>query len=158
MGVIKDVDRGYKKLLKRVRKFKRRGKVTVGVHEAEGALPEGEATVLDVATWNEFGTDTIPARSFIRAWFDQNRTVAYKKLAQQLKRAEKGEMTRETALERFALWAVGQIKKRIARGIEPPNAASTVKRKGSSKPLIDTGQLRSSIGYQIEGSETKGRT
>jgi hypothetical protein len=45
---------------------------------------------------------------------------------------------------------VGVIKQRIANGIAPPNSPYTIARKGSSKPLIDTGQLRNSITYQVE--------
>lgn len=41
-----------------------------------------------------------------------------------------------------------------ARNKWPPNAPSTIKRKGSSRPLIDTGQLRASISYVL-GEETK---
>ena len=35
----------------------------------------------------------------------------------------------------------------------PPNAPSTIKRKGSSRPLIDTGQLRRAITYVIRGNQ-----
>lgn len=55
------------------------------------------------------------------------------------------------ALDRFGLWAVGEIQQRIADGIPPPNAQSTVDRKGSSTPLIETGQLRASIKHKVSG-------
>ena len=43
-------------------------KVQVGIFEADGQAPAGEGTTLiEVATWNEFGTTDIPARSFLRA-------------------------------------------------------------------------------------------
>lgn len=36
----------------------------------------------------------------------------------------------------------------------PPNAPSTIKRKGSDRPLIDTGALRQSITYVVRASAT----
>lgn len=53
-------------------------------------------------------------------------------------------------LERVGLWAQGSIQQRISDGIPPPNAESTIRRKGSSTPLIDTGQLRTSIKYRVK--------
>ena len=66
-----------------------------------------------------------------------------------LQRVIAGELTEDAALEQFGAWSKGEIQARIARGVPPPNAASTVKRKGSSTPLIDTGILRSSIDYEV---------
>lgn len=39
----------------------------------------------------------------------------------------------------------GMIRAKIASNVPPPNAASTVKNKGSSKTLIDTGEMRNSV-------------
>ena len=33
----------------------------------------------------------------------------------------------------------------------PPNAASTVAQKGRSDPLVETGELRGAIGYELRG-------
>jgi hypothetical protein len=141
---IKDTDKGYKKLMKELAKKK---SVTVGVHDAEGSKDHGGVTVLDVATWNEFGTDKIPARSFIGAWFDENREVGKSKLLELLQKDSK------KAYELFGLWAVGQIQQRIANSIPPPNAPSTVKAKGSSVPLINTGQLRQNVTFRVKEGE-----
>jgi len=53
-------------------------------------------------------------------------------------------------LTRFGLRYVGLIQQRISSGIAPPNSPVTVARKGSATPLIDTGQLRSSIRSKVE--------
>ena len=45
--------------------------------------------------------------------------------------------------------AVNEFKKTIKTLNSPPNKPSTVKNKGSSNPLIDTGLLRQSITYQV---------
>jgi hypothetical protein len=129
--------------------------IAVGVLERDAQTEDGAVTVLDVGTWNEFGTvdpdgrTLVPSRSFIRDWADGNRKRAQGILSKLMKLVIAGELTEDAALEQFGAWAKGQIQARIARGVPPPNAASTVKRKGSSTPLIDTEVLRSSIDYEV---------
>jgi hypothetical protein len=147
---IKDIDRGYRDLMKRV--FEMRDvKVAVGIFETDGQVDAGDGTrLIEVATWNEFGTGTIPARSFIRAWFDENQYRAREALRRcVLNVTSKGEKPRK-ALEQFGLWLQAQIQVRIAKGIPPGNADATVAKKGSSKQLIDKGQLRSSVTFAID--------
>jgi hypothetical protein len=68
-----------------------------------------------------------------------------------------GKLTADKAAERVALACEGSMKKRISRGVPPPNAAETIRRKGSSKPLINTGQLRNAIRGKVTlGSGTLG--
>lgn len=122
-------------------------------------------TVADVATFNEFGVSPftvmgsfsddgalggyehpgIPQRSFIRAWFDESQPFIASTLVSQMQLVVAGKITPEVAAERIALAFEGSVKQRISRGIEPPNAPSTIARKRSSKPLIHTGQLRNAI-------------
>jgi hypothetical protein len=148
---VRDVDRGYRAFMQRMQKTGQ-ASVLVGIQAAEGgAAAKGSpgVQVIQVGTWNEFGTERIPSRSFIRAWFDeylgQNKAIA-KRLAMVAVRTGKS----GTLLDKLGVLFVGQIQRRIAAGIDPANAASTIKRKGSSTPLIDTGQLRSSITYRTE--------
>ena len=47
--------------------------------------------------------------------------------------------------EQIALVAQADVQLNIVKGEWVANAESTIKRKGSSKPLIDTGRLRQSI-------------
>lgn len=146
----RDTDNGYKALVERIYGLKK-PKVAVGIFEADGGQPHGdEVTVADVAAWNEFGTETIPERSFLRAWFDENIDRAREALHRLMLRVVEGKLTKEQALEQFGLWVQGEIQKRIAQGISPPNAQSTINAKGSSKPLIDTGQLRSSVTFGVD--------
>jgi len=128
--------------------------ITVGVHAdagAEGHRPANDTgagravTVADVATWNEFGTGDIPQRSFVRAWFDESQDFIKDALRSQMALVAQGKLTADKAAERVALACEGSMKRRIARGIPPPNAPETIERKGSSKPLINTGQLRNAI-------------
>lgn len=149
-------DRGLRELVKRIYDV---GKpvIKVGVLDKDGGEPKtehdgtaGDVTLADVATWMEFGTEKIPARSFIRAWFDENEERVGKMLHVMLRSVIEGKRTREQALELLGQKFAAEIQARIASGIDPPLAESTIKRKGSSTPLIDTGQLRSAISYEVE--------
>lgn len=143
-----DVDRGYKKRVKLIRTMGD-PEVTIGIHEAEGGAQNGSATVLDIGIWNEFGTSRIPPRSFIRAWFDENKEPIETMWKSAMRAVAKGKISKKDALDQFGLWCVGQIQARMAAGVPPPNAPSTIARKGSSTPLIDTGVLRSSITHKV---------
>lgn len=139
--------------------------VTVGVFGSKGAEPhKGESTkpltMVEIAAIHEFGAGKIPQRSFIRSYFDANMP----KLQAQMLKIMEGliakavktgqpitEGDRRKALNLIGVYVVGEIQRRIAAGeIVPPLAQSTIDRKGSSKPLIDKGQLRSSISHKVE--------
>lgn len=147
---VKDTDRGYRKLIDEVFKFEN-PRLLVGILSADGGKEyDDNVTVLDVATWNEFGTERIPSRSFIRTWYDANLPTIKKKLQALLVQVVKGRIGKDQALEQLGQWMVGSIQASISQGIPPPNASSTIAHKGSSTPLIDTGVLRSSISYRVE--------
>ncbi len=125
--------------------------ITVGVHGDDGAADHGEGlTVAQVGTFHEFGTRTIPQRSYIRAWFDENQPFIADTLRKQFAPVATGKRTAAIAAERCALAFEGSAKQRISRGIPPPLAEATIKAKGSSKPLIDTGQLRNAVRGKAE--------
>jgi hypothetical protein len=195
---IRDIDRGYKKLMRRlgvkarkarrsagrsfkaakgsvkkaIRDARRKGpsakaanawRVTVGIHEQEGAEQHeaednfgegfGQAsppTIVEVASFNEFGLG-VPQRSFIRGWADENEAENRENLRKIGQAVVKGKLEggAKQGLERFGLLAVAGIQKRMSDGIDPPNAPSTVAAKKSSKPLINTGQLRSSVTFKV---------
>jgi len=87
----------------------------------------------------------IPQRSFIRGWFDESQDFIRETLRSQLALVVAGKLTAEQAKDRIALAFEGSVKQRIARGIDPPLAESTKRKKGSSKQLIDKGQLRAAV-------------
>lgn len=112
-------------------------------------LPKGDARATAVTKPH---TITIPERSFIRSTIDEN-AQKYRELAKKLALLiVDGKLTAERALELFGERVVADIKLHIQRGIDPPLAAETVRRKGSSKPLIDTAQMINAITYQVEGT------
>jgi hypothetical protein len=118
-------------------------RISVGVHEDRMGQPHGEGlTIGELATVHEFGTGTVPARSFVRAWFDEKQEEA----ANILKRAvaaAKGNL--EQAGRMAALRMAASMQERIANRIAPPLKPATIARKGSDVPLIDQGILRGSL-------------
>lgn len=152
MASVKDIDRGFRDLLRRFSGIVK-PKIEVGIFEQDGNRQHGsdELTVLEVAIANEFGTDSIPERSFVRAWFDENQGKCREAIRRMTIAVAAGKYTKEQAYELVAQRFVGEIQRRMAQGIPPPNAETTIKLKGSDKPLIDTGQLRSSITYRVSG-------
>lgn len=145
--MITDKDKGYAALFKRLDGKLRT--LSVGVHSEEGGASDGKLTVAEVATINEFGMG-VPERSFIRAWADENQASNESALRAIGQAVVKGTFTADQGLDRAGLLFVGQIQARISSGIAPPNAPSTIARKGSSTPLINTGQLRSSILHKVQ--------
>lgn len=120
--------------------------ITVGVHAAEGGNTHSEGlTVGDIGTFHEFGTQTVPQRSFVRGWFDERQDFIASTLRTQLAAVVAGKRPIEQAAERVALAVEGDMKQRILENIPPPLSPVTVKRKGSSLALVDTGQLRNAI-------------
>ena len=55
----------------------------------------------------------------------------------------------EQVLKDIGIFQKDLIQDKIKEGDFAPNAESTVRKKGSSKPLIDTGRMRQSVNYQI---------
>ncbi len=143
-------DNGLKAFIKHMKAAK--PTLKVGILSKEAGEPANKSpglTVLDVACFNEFGGGNTPERSFIRAWCEQKQAEIVETISKQAAIAVKNRTPWETVLERIGLYCVGGMQQRISDGIEPPNADSTIKAKGSDKPLIDTGQLRSSITYVV---------
>ncbi len=151
MPGVKDTDKGYAELVKTIYGLAH-PRVAVGIFEAGGQVSAGQGvTLIEVAIWNEFGVEGhIPARSFIRAWFDENIDQAKETLTKLMQAVLAGKLSKAAALNQFGLWMQGQVQARIARGIPPENAESTVLKKGKSKPLVNTGQLRSSVTFAVD--------
>lgn len=149
-GKIQDRDRGLKKLMRHMKQA-RGMEVRVGVLGKKAAEPhEGapELTNVDVARFHEFGLG-VPKRSFLRETAAMNDAKIKRNIGRASEMVIEGQHPR-VVLSKFGLWFEGVVKKRIASGKGfKPLAQSTIERKGSSKPLIDTGQLRNSVTSEV---------
>lgn len=145
MSVI-DKDMGYQTIITNLSRLK--GTVKVGIMADAGSEKNG-ASLVEVAAYNEFGTQHIPARPFVRQTTDNNRG-AWGRMAAQLEDRVAHGMSPHQALEILGNKAEGDMKKTIGRGHFAPNAPNTIKQKGSSQPLIDTGRMRNSVSHKVE--------
>lgn len=124
------------------------GRVIVGVQ----ALDRDGLTNLALATIHEFGSPAagIPERSFIRASIDANQAKYFRFVQKLAGRVVLGQVSTERVLNLLGLLMVSDIQARIESGIGPPLKQATIDRKGSSKPLIDSGILKNSITHTVE--------
>ena len=146
---IRDKDRGYKRLLRRLRDSTGRRVVNVGIMGKEAAAPrDGGVTNVQVATFHEFGIG-VPERSFIRAGVDENRRQIAVLQTRLAKGVVQGKLTQTKALEILGLDVRGKMQRKIESNIPPRLKQATIDRKGSSVALIDTGQLVNSITFEV---------
>lgn len=96
----------------------------------------------------------IPARPFLRQGIANNQRKIENIMRQEVVGILTGGQTAERALKRIGLYVEGRIKKNFVEGEFAPNAKSTIRKKRSSRPLIDTGHLRQSIRYVIRAKGT----
>lgn len=105
-----------------------------------------------IAAVQEYGSPKrgIPARPAVRQAFENHRgelVALQAKIAQAL---VEGKMTEHRAMQLLGMWAVGAIKATYtSEGKFTPLAAATIRAKGSSKPLIDTGQLVAAVTFVV---------
>lgn len=124
--------------------------VRVGYQAGERTEEDG-TDLVDIAVINEVGTDTIPARPFMRQSVDSNKGAIEKMCKAQLKMIAQGK-TAEDALKDIGNMQVGYVSDTIAKSKSwaEPNAESTIaQKKGNDIPLTDTGRLMQSPHFAI---------
>lgn len=111
----------------------------------------GELTNADLMAIHEFGAPRagIPARSVLRATADAQRAKWMAMLERVVRGAVAGKVDLLTALDLVGLKATADMVAAVRKGIAPPLKSATIKAKGSSKPLIDTGRLVMSLGHEV---------
>lgn len=116
-----------------------------GIHKDEDGQSSG-TTVAEIYYWNEFGTSRIPERPTLRPTFIKEKVKYIGIMAKISARAmnEPGYNMKQ-AMGKLGEVAQQDIQSAIVELKTPPNAQSTIDAKGSDNPLVDTGQLVSSI-------------
>lgn len=143
---------GLEGLIARRRRARAEGLlVKVGLPRGSGTHGPSGLPVVELGAIHEFGSGDgrIPERSFLRGTMDakeREHNALIRKLGHAV---DTGKQSPRVALEQLGMAAAANIQERIADGIPPANAPATVKRKGSSTPLIDTGALRQAITHQV---------
>jgi hypothetical protein len=110
---------------------------------------EGHATNALIAAAHEFGTDDIPRRPFLAPALDKGAKKITDAQAEMIGKVLDGTMLAEQALGLLGELGVSLVKAEIRSGPPPPLEPSTVAAKGSSHPLIDSGQMLASVTYKI---------
>lgn len=147
--------KGLKKLRKALGK---NGYVKVGILGNGASRDDETVNNAELGVIQEFGSvsNNIPPRSFLRMSIETHKedfievaeTKAFKKAF------SAGDMNRALELVGFKAEAiVDEAFTSGGFGVWPANKPATIARKGSSKPLIDTGQLRRAISSEVVNGE-----
>jgi hypothetical protein len=99
---------------------------------------------------HEFGTEHIPPRPFLEPAMTNSRASLSALNRDLLLKILHGEMTKQVALGRLGTHGQVLVQQQIRSVYTPPLKEATIKRKGSSKPLIDFGQMMQNVQWEIE--------
>lgn len=91
----------------------------------------------------------IPERSFLRSGFDENAEKVLKATEAVLPDVLIGTMSVEQYAKLVGLQLASAIKEYAVNLSSPPNHPFTKKQKGSSNPLVDTGNMINGITYEV---------
>lgn len=116
---------------------------------ATAKYPDG-TPVAYVAAIHEFGADNagrnhevvIPERPYFR---DALETVVPQVTDHVRRRLDARTLDVGPLMDEIGLMVAEEVQDSITRLRQPENAESTILRKGSSNPLVDTGQMRASV-------------
>ncbi|MBX1020858.1 hypothetical protein I9086_00245 [Campylobacter jejuni] len=120
-----------------------KNKLEIGFFET--AKYENGEYVASVAKTQEYGNLKIPPRPFFRTAIQKNQV----KWLNIFKNQDLVNQDLELSLNQVGEIARGDVISSIMQTNTPPNAEATIKAKGSSKPLIDTGFMRSSVNFRV---------
>lgn len=125
----------FKRVLHELEKYKE-AYVTIGLHEGAGDYPDG-TSVVEVGLWNEFGTRTIPERSWLRSAIDDNASKINAWREEAIENILEKGWSVEKALEMVGLRIQILIQNKIKSNIPPEYGAG---RHGNSQASIDRAQ------------------
>lgn len=109
--------------------------------------------VADLARALHNGTANIPPRPFLEQGIESKEDEIYEVLGKQVDKALKGEPPNWEKVGTMAVGAVNEFVRGDYYKTNVPNAAQTIKYKGSDTPLIDGADLINSLTFVVEESE-----
>ena len=125
-------------------------------------FPAGKADgdVINRAVWNEFGTKggasgggwggPIPERPFLRNAMRDNASAYRSAMKSSAAAILTGRSDLRQTLSKLGILAQGDIQSEITSLSSPANSPATIELKGSSKPLIDTGEMRAAVTWKVD--------
>ncbi len=129
-----------------------------GQHKSKGASKSEGKTNAEIGFMMEFGTykngkQHIPARSWLMAPMMNENYIS--EVMEKTKKSFMVSVTKKNPFDFFKSFGaaleelIGDSFETMGFGTWELNAPSTIKRKGSDMPLIDTGQLRRSVASEV---------
>jgi hypothetical protein len=144
-----------KKVLDRIKNQFASGdvRILIGLPEDATPYPDGTSVVM-VGAIHEFGSGDNPERSFLRSTINEKRDQIQDDLTKVAEKVVDGETSLTSGSRKVGLKYSQLVAKKIVDIKTPPNTLQTIRRKGSSNPLVDTGHLKSQVTFEVrEGSE-----
>lgn len=130
-----------------IEKLKDGSKVDIGIHD--------DPEKAEHALYNEFGTARIPARPAWRTTLDRFQKKYDNLMLDAIDNAILGKESIVVGLQRFGTAVKEDLQKAITNWKKPPNAPSTIAKKGFNDPLIETGETRDGISVIITTGKNK---
>lgn len=166
-------DLGVGKLREDVATMQRQ-RVTVGYQGPSGAAqhPNADASIAQVAAWQEFGTPGsddrtydkarghIPSRPFVRTGLAKYKNEIAEAIKAAFRAVLDGSATVEQAQADVGERMVEAVQQTIldARSWAKPLAESTIERKGHDDPLIESGAVYDATSYAVRDGDKIVRT
>ncbi|TFL14215.1 hypothetical protein CSC67_08670 [Pusillimonas caeni] len=142
---VKVIDHGLDKMVRRADALHGSG-VKAGILAGSGS--QDGVDMVDIAVYNELGTAKIPARPFMGDAAQKYRRDIGTVMDHLARKVEDG-ADPDAALQTLGQWYQGRQQAHIRSGEFKPNAPATIKKKGSSVPLVDKGRLVNSVRYEV---------
>ena len=133
-----------------------------GPTKVKVGFPKGKADQdnINKAVWNEFGTEggasgggwggPIPERPFMRNAMRNNEHGLRSVIGMSSAKLLRGETDLDTVLKKLGIYFQGKMQSEIMALSTPPNSPTTIALKGSSNPLIDSGEMRQAVTWKID--------
>lgn len=134
------------------RRLSTRSYVKVGVLASKGGAEARDGvTMIELAAIHEFGTRHVPARPFLRTTFVKKEKQVAKMAAKLARAIVVRNLPVDQALDMLGSWAAAQVKNYVTQGphLKPKLKPATIRRKGSTRPLVDTGRLINSVSWEV---------
>jgi hypothetical protein len=144
--MVKVVDRGWDACISR--QLGADNLASKAGYPTEGETYDDGLTTLQVAVFNEFGTKDIPMRAHVRAAYDEDVDNLARLSAVEYGKVVDGTQTAQQAIARLGEYHTGVIQKKIKEGPFKENAPATIAKKGSDRPLIDTGAMIQAVTHE----------
>ena len=146
-------DRARTALGEMIKRLGDKTQVLIGVQKGEPPYEDGTATAV-IAAANHFGANlaggaVIPPRPFLDVAVEKNSRRYTRVMEELIPGVMEGKTTTQQMLDQVGQAAASDVQEFMTDLRDPPNAPSTIAKKGSDNPLIDNGHLKQSIRHQI---------